>query len=165
MPKRVSRRHLLASLAAAAAGPSLIGKLTGGDRAYGAGDLPPGAEPDGGPPTCPLSGIWRGYAAAGVSFNERGGPLAELQNGTVPFAGIGFAARLSRRASFHAQVQWHRRLHDDSTLRNLGRDGVLLGVGGGLRLTRALRVDLAIIEDPAVNVSPDFGVQVRLAAY
>lgn len=107
----------------------------------------------------PRAGRWRGYVAAGASLNRRGELLPQQQNRLVPLGGAGLSVAVSPRLRLQAQLYAHGPLFANSRLRNLGRAGLLLSVGGQFALTPSASVELALIEDLGVNVSPDFNLQ------
>jgi len=142
--RRVGRRTLLRAMV----------KLPTGDERRLAGGTTGGAlwleHP------LPLPARWAGYVSIGVSGNERGEVLRDLQNTEVLFGGVGVLVPLSRYVRLSAQLQAHGRLYDDSELTPFARPGLpltlALNIGSGPRGT----LDLGFQEDPSVNGSPDF---------
>jgi hypothetical protein len=110
----------------------------------------------------PLTGRFSGYGSVGVSAAARGEVLPELQNRWIALAGSGLAYAWSPALSLHLQLYLHSRLYDDSDLRNLRREGAVLGVSARYRLDRRVWLDLGFQEDLNVNVSPDLVVQLAL---
>ena len=106
------------------------------------------------------AGGWRGYAALGGSFNERGDVLPDQQNTGIVFGGIGLAVPLTRRLTATAQLNAHGPLYDDSPLdlNSLTRPGAPLTLGLRLRTGARGSIELGFQEDPAVNASPDFAL-------
>lgn len=103
-----------------------------------------------------LPARWAGYFSLGVSSNERGEVLPQMQNTTVAFGGVGLLAPLSRYVRLSLQLQAHGRLYDDSDLTPLARAGVPLTVALNIGSGRRGALDIGFQEDPSVNGSPDF---------
>jgi len=103
-----------------------------------------------------LPARWAGYVALGVSANERGEALRDLQNTEVAFGGIGLLAPLSQYVRLSVQLQAHGRLYDDSDLTPLARAGLPLTVALSFGRGNRGSLDLGFQEDPSVNGSPDF---------
>lgn len=102
------------------------------------------------------SGRWAGYFSLGVSANERGEVLRDMQNTEVLFGGIGLLMPLSRYVRLSAQLQAHGRLYDGSELTPLARAGTPLTLGLNIGSGRRGSLDIGFQEDPSVNGSPDF---------
>ncbi|MGQ0586848.1 MAG: DUF3187 family protein [Gammaproteobacteria bacterium] len=97
-----------------------------------------------------------GYIAAGVSYNERGDFLPQMQNRMVAFGGIGMRFPLTQSVWLSMQVQAHGRLYDGSSLTPLERPGVPLTLGLQFRTGSDSAFEIGFQEDPSVNGSPDF---------
>lgn len=110
----------------------------------------------------PFEGEWHGYFSAGVSVNDRGEILPEQQNRIVALGGFGLSYQAAAALALHAQIYLHSPLYDESQLRALRHNGAVLGLGGRYRWSKRLTMDLSLLEDTNVNVSPDFGVQLNL---
>lgn len=95
--------------------------------------------------------------SGGVAAQTTTGPLADLQKPVVGLAGAVLILPLYRALDGVVQVNAHSKLYKSSKLDPLSRVGVPLAVGLRLPYQRFV-FDLAILEDPSVNASPDFGV-------
>jgi len=109
-------------------------------------------------------GSWRGYAAIGGSFNERGAVLPQMQRREIGFGGIGLSAPLTRRLRATAQLHAHTPLYEDSSLNPLTRTGMPLTLGLQLRTGPRSTFEFGFQEDPSVNASPDFGAYATFTA-
>lgn len=105
---------------------------------------------------------WRSYLSAGASLNQRGDVLPAQQNTFVPFGAAGLRLSLTQRFHLHSQLYLHGRLYHDTELRNLYRYGAVLGFGARYDVTPSWSLDVGMLEDADVNVSPDFDVQVAV---
>lgn len=106
----------------------------------------------------PLSESRRGalLLSGGVSGSATGGPLGDYQRPVVGVAGAVLILPIYGALDGLVQVNAHTPLYRDSELGVLSRAGVPLAVG--LRLPyKKFVFELAVLEDPSVNVSPDFG--------
>jgi hypothetical protein len=106
--------------------------------------------------TLALPPHWHGYAALGVSINDRGAVLPEMQNREVVFGGVGLLAPFTPNVGLTAQLQFNGRLYDGSTLAPLARPGMPLSLGLRVRTGARGAFELGFQEDPSVNGSPDF---------
>ncbi len=95
--------------------------------------------------------------SGGVAAQTTTGPLADLQQPVVGLAGAVLIVPLYRALDGVVQVNAHSKLYKGSTLDTLSRAGAPLAVGFRLPYQRFV-FDLAILEDPSVNASPDFGI-------
>lgn len=113
----------------------------------------------------PLPGAWRGYVAAGYSYNERGDVLPALQKRDAWFGGLGLLAPVTDGARLHLQLYGHTRLYDGSELSPLARAGAPLTIGLQLgRRPERAAFELGFQEDPSVNASPDFAAYLSVSA-
>lgn len=95
--------------------------------------------------------------SGGVSATTTDGPLADLQQPVVGLAGAVLIVPIYGALDGVVQVNAHSKLYKDSALDPLSRVGAPLAFG--LRLPyKRLVFDLAVLEDPSVNASPDFGL-------
>lgn len=95
--------------------------------------------------------------SGGVAAQTTTGPLADLQQPVVGLAGAVLIVPLYRALDGIVQVNAHSKLYKGSNLDPLARVGAPLAVGFRLPYQRFV-FDLAILEDPSVNASPDFGI-------
>ncbi len=95
--------------------------------------------------------------SGGVSASTTSGPLADLQQPVVAVAGVVLILPVYGALDAVVQVNAHSKLYKGSNLDPLARVGAPLAFG--LRLPyRRFVFDLAVLEDPSVNASPDFGL-------
>jgi hypothetical protein len=106
--------------------------------------------------TLALPPHWHGYAALGVSVNDRGAVLPGMQNREVVFAGVGLLAPFTPNVGLSAQLQFNGRLYDGSALAPLSRPGMPLTLGLRVRTGARGAFELGFQEDPSVGGSPDF---------
>ncbi|MDO9452353.1 MAG: DUF3187 family protein [Stagnimonas sp.] len=104
--------------------------------------------------------------SGGVSAATTDGPLADLQQPVVGLAGAVLIVPIYGALDGVVQVNAHSKLYKSSSLDPLSRVGAPLAFG--LRLPYQHFVfDLAVLEDPSVNASPDFGILfgIKVKAY
>ncbi len=113
----------------------------------------------------PLPDNFRGFVAAGASFNDRGAVLPDMQNTEVAFGGLGLTTPVPffERVRLLIQLYAHSRLYKDSDLTALSRMGLPLTLGLQIRSSRKTRFDLGFQEDLSVNASPDFSAYLALS--
>lgn len=95
--------------------------------------------------------------SGGVSAASTNGPLGDLQQPVVGVAGAVLILPIYGALDGVVQVNAHSKLYKGSELAPLARAGAPLAVGLRLPYQR-LVFDLAVLEDPSVNASPDFGL-------
>lgn len=105
-----------------------------------------------------------GYFALGVSHNELGPVLPQMQNRMIAFGGLGLLFPVTRSMSVSAQLQAHGRLYDGTTLTPLARAGVPLTLGLQFRTGARGAFELGFQEDPSVDGSPDFSAYLSFRA-
>lgn len=95
--------------------------------------------------------------SGGVSAASTNGPLGDLQQPVVAVAGAVLIVPVYGALDAVVQLNAHSKLYKGSDLAPLSKAGAPLATG--LRWTRKhLVFDLAVLEDPSVNASPDFGL-------
>lgn len=104
--------------------------------------------------------------SGGVSAAATDGPLADLQQPVVGLAGAVLIVPIYGALDGVVQVNAHSKLYKNSSLDPLSRVGAPLAVGFRLPYQHFV-FDLAVLEDPSVNASPDFGILfgVKVKAY
>lgn len=105
-----------------------------------------------------------GYLSAGLSINDESDVLADLQNQVIPFGGLGVGYRLFGAFELFAQVYAHTALFEDTEIGALQRPGVQLTLGARHCSASGLCLELSFQEDPAVGVSPDFGLRFAVSS-
>ena len=104
--------------------------------------------------------------SGGVSATTTDGPLKDLQRPVVGLVGAVLIVPIYGALDGVVQLNAHSKLYKGSTLDPLARVGAPLAFG--LRLPyKRLVFDLAVLEDPSVNASPDFGILfgIKVKAY
>lgn len=95
--------------------------------------------------------------SGGVSAANTNGPLGDLQQPVVGVAGAVLIVPIYGALDAVVQLNGHSKLYKGSALAPLSKVSAPLATG--LRWTRgAVVFDLAVLEDPSVNASPDFGL-------
>ena len=104
--------------------------------------------------------------SGGVSAATTDGPLADLQQPVVGLAGAVLIVPIYGALDGVVQVNAHSKLYKSSSLDPLSRVGAPLAFGLRLPYQRFV-FDLALLEDPSVNASPDFGILfgIKVKAY
>lgn len=112
----------------------------------------------------PMPAGFQGFLAAGMSFNDRGAVLPDMQNREAVFGGIGLTTPFpfTDRVRILAQLYGHSRLYDGGRVSALSRAGVPLTLGLQVRTGPASRFEFGFLEDLAVNASPDFTAYLAL---
>jgi hypothetical protein len=104
---------------------------------------------------------WEGFAALGLSLNQKGEVLKDQQRSFIPYAGTGLFYRVLPALQLGAQFLLHAPLYQDSALDALDQPGGQL-VFGGRWIAPGWSLDLAIQEDLITESSPDFSVHLAL---
>ena len=95
--------------------------------------------------------------SGGVSAASTNGPLGDLQQPGVVVAGAVLIVPIYGALDGVVQLNAHSKLYKGSEFAPLSKAGAPLATG--LRWTHGQLVfDLAVLEDPSVNASPDFGL-------
>jgi len=104
--------------------------------------------------------------SGGVSASSTNGPLADLQRPVVAVGGVVLLLPIYGALDGVVQINAHSKLYKGSNLDPLSRAGAPLVFGLRLPYQR-LVFDLAVLEDPSVNASPDFGLLfgIKVKAY
>jgi len=92
--------------------------------------------------------------SAGMLFMEDGDVLPDNQENLVGFGSITLGWNATKTITFKAQLDGHSAFYD-SALKELGDTSVQATLGGSLALSPTTRLDLAVVEDIAVNTAPD----------
>lgn len=112
----------------------------------------------------PEDGRIAGFLSAGVSVNEDAQALESLQEGVIPFGGVGMGVQLLPSLQALTQLYAHAPLYDDTEITALERAGLQFTLGGrwcpGAGPTC---VELSFQEDFIVASSPDFSLRLALA--
>lgn len=103
------------------------------------------------------------HASAGMLWMEDGGLLAELRKDQVAFGSATLSWQYSRALNMKLQLDAHSAFYH-SGLTELGSDAVQLTIGGTLRLSEHWSLDAALVEDIAVDTSPDVVFHVAIKA-
>jgi len=101
-------------------------------------------------------------ANAGAVMLGSGDVLPQLQRDMVGYAGAGAVLRFNERWRFNLQL-YAQTSYFRSDLRALGADSMSLTVGGSYTwVASALRLSVAVMEDPVADITPDVALQIEL---
>ena len=104
---------------------------------------------------------WQTSTQVGVmALGDTGLLEAEARSATA-FGQVAFAMPVSEHIVLKLQVDGHTAYYD-SPLSPLGKNAVMLGMGGSILLGRQWQLDIMVSEDIAVEASPDVGLHLRL---
>lgn len=106
------------------------------------------------------SGSVYGYGGAGLLWTDKGDVLPDLQRRWIAFGSAGLHWRALSKLTLGAQIDGHTPFYDDTALTPIAQGSIQLALGGIWRLHRAHAVELAVIEDVAIDTAPD--VVIRL---
>ncbi len=104
---------------------------------------------------------WRIQGRIGVLALGDGGLLRSESKSFATFGHLGLAYPLSEVFSVRLWLDSHTAYYD-SPLAPLGKDTLILGMGGALAISDRWQLDLFVSEDIAVEASPDVGLHMRL---
>lgn len=104
---------------------------------------------------------WQASTQVGViALGDSGVLEAEARSASV-FGQVALAWPVSENVVLKLQVDGHTAYYD-SPLSPLGKNAVMLGMGGSILLGRQWQLDFMVSEDIAVEASPDVGLHMRL---
>lgn len=103
-------------------------------------------------------GPWRFGAAAGVLLTGSSRYFQSQRNSAL-YGAVGVHLRISQRLRLISQLGWHTPFYK-SDLRELGSNVVNLGVGVRYLLPSNQSLELSIVEDVAVDTTPDIVARV-----
>lgn len=101
------------------------------------------------------------HASFGVLWMDEGEVLNSLRNDWVVFGSTTLAWQYSPAINLKLQLDAHSAFYD-SALTELGDNAMQLSLGGTISLGRQWMLDAAVIEDIAVDTSPDVVFQIGL---
>lgn len=111
---------------------------------------------------CPDAIRW--FGGGGLLWLGKGDVLADQQRRLVGFGSVGVHWRITPTVTSTAQIDSHTPFYRDTALTPLGDTSVQLVLGGTWRLWERTALELAIVEDIAVDTAPDivvrFGVRI-----
>lgn len=110
------------------------------------------------PAACPGTIHW--YGGGGLLWLGRGDVLADQQRRLVGFGSVGLHWRVGPAVTLTAQIDSHTPFYRDTALTPLGDTSVQLALGGRWHLQQGTALELAVVEDIAVDTAPD--VVIRL---
>lgn len=106
---------------------------------------------------------WYSSFRAGAAYLGEGEVLPELQRNWAGYGGLDLVWRPVRSMALRAQFDAHTSPYSNSELKELSDWSGMLTAGGTWYISRALAVDLAVVENiPNANVASDVTFQVRL---
>jgi hypothetical protein len=104
---------------------------------------------------------WQTSTQVGAIALGDTGLLEVEANSAAAFGQVALAWPVSEQVVLKLQVDAHTAYYD-SPLSPLGKNAVMLGMGGSILLGRQWLLDIMVSEDIAVEASPDVGLHVRL---
>ncbi|MGK0499653.1 MAG: hypothetical protein ACJAYG_001295 [Oceanicoccus sp.] len=103
------------------------------------------------------------HVSAGLLWMDGGEVMTELREDIVVYGSSTLSWQFSNSVSLKVQLDGHSAFYD-SSLTELGDDSAQLIIGGAIRLSPRWVLDLAVIEDVAVNTAPDVVFHIGLKA-
>ena len=104
---------------------------------------------------------WRTSTQVGVIALGNSGLLEAEARSAAAFGQVAFAWPASEHIVLKLQLEGHTAYYD-SPLSPVGKNAVMLGMGGSILLGRQWQLDIMVSEDIAVEASPDVGLHMRL---
>jgi len=95
------------------------------------------------------------FGNAGILFAGGGDLIRDQQRSLVGFGSLGVGWRITDRFTPKIQVDWHSPFHQDSALSTVDAWSAQLVLGGTLSISEKSQLDMAIVEDIAVDTAPD----------
>ena len=121
------------------------------------------AETSGAFPGSAVSRNWLYTATVGVLAGETPDGLSDIGGRIVVFGSFGVTWRALEDLHFVAQVQVHTSPYSGSALSPLSDPAVMPGLGGTLRLTERMALEVAVTEDDGTwHAAPDIGLHAAL---
>lgn len=142
-------------------------KLPGGneDALAGSGGLSASAwaETSGAFPASAVSRRWLYTATLGVLMGEAPAELSSIGGRFVAFGRFGVTWRALECLHLTAQIDAHSSPYGASSLSPLSDAAVMLGLGGTLRVTERIGLEIAVTEDDGTgHAAPDIGLHVAM---
>ncbi len=112
------------------------------------------------------SSAWQRLAlfwSGGVLLSDGGGILSEQRRKVAGTASLGAAWSMWQSVALQLQLDGNTSLFDDSELRQIGDAAVQLSIGGAVAVTDSTRLELAVVEDIAVDTAPDVSFHLRVS--
>ncbi len=95
------------------------------------------------------------FGSAGLLVMTDGDILPDQQRNFAGFGMMGVGLRPWSQVDFKLQMDAHTAIYEDTDLDPLGSPSVQLALGGTLHFSEKTTLDLAVIEDIAVETAPD----------
>ena len=95
------------------------------------------------------------FGSMGLLWLEKGEVLQSKQHQTVGFGGIGLGWTPVKRLTLKVQIDGHTAFFSDSQLKQIDSPAAQLAMGGTIKLSERLAIDLCVIEDIIVDTAPD----------
>ncbi len=142
-------------------------KLPGGDEGALAGSggysASAWAETSGAFPGSAVSRNWLYAATLGVLAGEAPGALSSIGGRFIAFGRFGVTWRVLEDLGLTAQIDIHSSPYGASALSALSDPAVMLGLGGTLRITERMVLEVAVTEDDGTrHAAPDIGLHAAL---
>jgi hypothetical protein len=103
------------------------------------------------------------HASAGLLWMDEGEVLNQLREDWVAFGSATLSWQFTPAVNLKLQLDAHSAFYD-SSLTELGRDAVQLTLGGTVNISNNWSIDLAVVEDIAVDTSPDVVFHIAVKA-
>ena len=102
------------------------------------------------------------YGGGGLLWLDQGDVLAEQQRRLVGFGSVGLHWRVVPAVTLTAQIDSHTPFYRDTALTPLGDSSVQLVLGGRWHLKERTALEIAVVEDIAVDTAPDVVIRLGL---
>lgn len=103
------------------------------------------------------------FWSGGVLLSDGEGVLSAQRRQVAGTASLGAAWSMWQSVALQLQLDGHTALFDDSELRQIGAAALQLAIGGAIAVSNVTRLELAVVEDIAVNTGPDVTFHLRLS--
>ena len=104
------------------------------------------------------------YGSVGMLALGRGDVLPEAQKQLVIFGGAGTGMVLNRYVRFKVQLDMHSPFYDNIGLGHSNSFAVQCTMGGAIRFSQQLKLDIGVSEDFNIDASPDVNFHLGLQA-
>ena len=91
----------------------------------------------------------------GLLWLEKGEVLRSKQRQKVGFGSVGLGWTAINWLTFKLQIDGHTRFFNDSQLKQIDSTSAQLAIGGAIKLSEQLVLDLCVVEDIIVDTAPD----------
>ncbi len=95
------------------------------------------------------------FGSMGLLWLEKGEVLRSKQRQKVGFGSVGLGWTAINWLTFKLQIDGHTRFFNDSQLKQIDSTSAQLAIGGAIKLSEQLSIDLCVVEDIIVDTAPD----------